>query len=376
MVKTLAAAAAHLLISRLSRPASPLEERTIARGDREGPAAFKSRPPHPAAWERPHGREPCCGAGHEGAQDPSRSRARQANGSISFLHHDTIDRGMLAPLGAPRRSDSGAAGALAPGPSSRENGSSARALTMAAPADVIRATVSNRVDHPVRHWRITATADGAAPEPFCPLSRVAARTRFLTRSEHPRRRRPRQYHRRRTRFSTPTNPGRNRSRSEARPVSRLYAPVETRQPGRGPARRHRLSAGSRTTDGQCLVAVAAHLLISDSAVPSRARNIAQAIEKVRQPSNPGLSTLRRGEDPTPVNLAAALAMSGARHSSSISTHKPAATRSPVHGTIDFAACTTRSPVRRASSLSSSSRLGRFRTWLSHPRIGFAKPELR
>ena len=27
----------------------------------------------------------------------------------------------------------------------------------------------------VRHWRITATADRTAPEPFCPLSRVAAR---------------------------------------------------------------------------------------------------------------------------------------------------------------------------------------------------------
>jgi len=28
---------------------------------------------------------------------------------------------------------------------------------------------------PVRQWRITATADRAAPEPFYPLSRVAAR---------------------------------------------------------------------------------------------------------------------------------------------------------------------------------------------------------
>ena len=28
----------------------------------------------------------------------------------------------------------------------------------------------------MRHWRITATADRAAPEPFYPLSRVAPRT--------------------------------------------------------------------------------------------------------------------------------------------------------------------------------------------------------
>ena len=43
--------------------------------------------------------------------------------------------------GAPRRSDSGVAGTSLPGSSPRKNGSSARALTMTAAADVIRATV-------------------------------------------------------------------------------------------------------------------------------------------------------------------------------------------------------------------------------------------
>ena len=56
------------------------------------------------------------------------------------------------------------------------------------------------------------------------------------RSNHPRRRRHRQHHRRKTRFSTPSNPGPQRarlrvgvgigSRSQARPVSRRYAHVE------------------------------------------------------------------------------------------------------------------------------------------------------
>ena len=134
----------------------------------------------------------------------------------------------------------------------------------------------------MRHWRITATADRTAPEPFCPLSRVAARTsrcapatpssqivwrrtgrdccrrpvrgvrseegksglearqapsleirhrrtgQLVTEtippcpSNHPRRRRPRQHTRRKTRFSTPSN----RSRSQTRPVSRRYEHVE------------------------------------------------------------------------------------------------------------------------------------------------------
>ena len=67
-------------------------------------------------------------------------------------------------------------GNFAPG---RRRGKTARprALTMTAAADLIRATVHNRVDNwcAVHHWRITATADRTAPEPFCPLARVAAR---------------------------------------------------------------------------------------------------------------------------------------------------------------------------------------------------------
>ena len=49
---------------------------------------------------------------------------------------------------------------------------------MTAAADLIRATVHNRVGtrSAVRHWRITATAARTAPEPFYPLSRVAPRT--------------------------------------------------------------------------------------------------------------------------------------------------------------------------------------------------------
>ena len=49
---------------------------------------------------------------------------------------------------------------------------------MTAAADVIRATVHHRVDNQVARsvtWRITATADRTAAEPFCPPSRVAAR---------------------------------------------------------------------------------------------------------------------------------------------------------------------------------------------------------
>jgi len=48
---------------------------------------------------------------------------------------------------------------------------------MTAAADLIRATVTimSITRCAVRHWRITATADRTAPEPFCPLSRVAAR---------------------------------------------------------------------------------------------------------------------------------------------------------------------------------------------------------
>ena len=49
---------------------------------------------------------------------------------------------------------------------------------MTAAADLIRATVNNRVDNDVRvrQWRITAAADRTAPESFYPLSGVAART--------------------------------------------------------------------------------------------------------------------------------------------------------------------------------------------------------
>src|SRR6187455_3218646 len=63
------------------------------------------------------------------------------------------------------------------GSSPRKNGSSARVLTMTAAADLIRPTVNivSITRWPVRQWRITATADRAAPEPFYPLSRVAAR---------------------------------------------------------------------------------------------------------------------------------------------------------------------------------------------------------
>ena len=74
------------------------------------------------------------------------------------------------------------------------------------------------------------------------------------------------------------------------------------------------AAGSRAAAVNALVA-AAHLLISDSVVLLRARRNGaigfQAIEKLRQPSNPGLTTA--------VNFAMALAMGDARHSSSIST---------------------------------------------------------
>ena len=46
-------AATHLLISDSVVLLRARRERTIARDDREGPAAFESWPPHPAAWGRP-----------------------------------------------------------------------------------------------------------------------------------------------------------------------------------------------------------------------------------------------------------------------------------------------------------------------------------
>jgi hypothetical protein len=66
---------------------------------------------------------------------------------------------------------------LRSGSSPRKNGSSARLLTMTAAADLIRPTVNivSITGWPVRQWRIGAAADRTAPEPFCPLSRVAAR---------------------------------------------------------------------------------------------------------------------------------------------------------------------------------------------------------
>jgi hypothetical protein len=58
------------------------------------------------------------------------------------------------------------------GSTPRKNDSSARVLTTAAAADLIRATlITKRWAHP---WRITAAAEGNAPEPFFPLSPIAA----------------------------------------------------------------------------------------------------------------------------------------------------------------------------------------------------------
>ena len=62
----------------------------------------------------------------------------------------------------------------------------------------------------------------------------------------------------------------------------------------------------------------------------------EEIAKVRQPSNPGLRILRRGKDPTAVNLAAALAMRGRKTPHDLAPAKPTAVSpSFLHqGTID------------------------------------------
>ena len=119
---------------------------------------------------------------------------------------------------------------VAPGSSPRKNGSSARVLTMTAAANLIRATVHNRVDNQVRGRRLTGRAVGRRPvrgvrseegksgvkslrAPSPGIRHRAQPARWLPEtipgrhSDHPRRRRPRQHHRLRTRFSTPTNPG-------------------------------------------------------------------------------------------------------------------------------------------------------------------------
>jgi hypothetical protein len=167
-----------------------------------------------------------------------------------------------------------------------KNGSSARVLTMTAAADLIRATFRNRVDNQVRgaslanhrHRRsdrsravlptaacrgatsrsspstpsslrrpcggLTGRALGRRPvrgvtseegksgpkalrAPSCGFAtrrtgQLVADTIPSCRSEHPKRRRPRQHHRRRARFPR----RRTGSRSWARPVSRRYPPVE------------------------------------------------------------------------------------------------------------------------------------------------------
>ena len=67
---------------------------------------------------------------------------------------------------------------LRSGSSPRKNGSSARALTMTAAADVIRATVHNRVDNQVRGASVANHRHRRSyrSRPVCLLSRVAART--------------------------------------------------------------------------------------------------------------------------------------------------------------------------------------------------------
>jgi hypothetical protein len=64
----------------------------------------------------------------------------------------------------------------------------------------------------IRHWR---------------TGKLVAGTIIGCPSRHPRRRRHRKHHRRKARFSTPSN----RSRPQARPVSRRYAQPKTRERG-------------------------------------------------------------------------------------------------------------------------------------------------